>query len=117
MDTGSGAAETVAPITIQAVKDNLEYRDGQMALIVGGGINTVQQMKEAFDAGADIAVVGSILITNPERLIENESFMFFLFNYWTALKDSDYSCLILHFGSYLIDLKFDVLKHHGDSVT
>jgi heptaprenylglyceryl phosphate synthase len=39
-------------------------------LIVGGGINTAQKALNAFQAGADLVVIGNALEKNPELLNE-----------------------------------------------
>jgi heptaprenylglyceryl phosphate synthase len=39
-------------------------------LIVGGGIKTTQQLTAAFDAGADIVVVGNAIESEPSRISE-----------------------------------------------
>jgi phosphoglycerol geranylgeranyltransferase len=56
LEAGSGADGRVSPDMITAVRK--EY-DG--ILLVGGGIKSPTQAKEASDAGADIIVLGSIL--------------------------------------------------------
>jgi len=35
---------------------------------VGGGIKTEEQLKTAYDAGADLVVIGNIFETNPEKI-------------------------------------------------
>jgi heptaprenylglyceryl phosphate synthase len=39
-------------------------------LIVGGGIRTPEQMKDAFYGGADIVVVGNVFEENPKLIAE-----------------------------------------------
>ena len=63
LEAGSGAAIPVAPETIAAVR-----RQTRVPLIVGGGICTVQQMQDAFRAGADIVVIGNHFEQHPEQL-------------------------------------------------
>ena len=63
LEAGSGAAIPVAPETIAAVR-----RQIRVPLIVGGGIGTVQQMQDAFRAGADIVVIGNHFEQHPEQL-------------------------------------------------
>jgi len=60
LDAGSGAKTPVLPEMIAAVKAQIT-----LPLIVGGGLRTVQNISAAFEAGADIAVVGNILEENP----------------------------------------------------
>ncbi|MFC2114358.1 geranylgeranylglyceryl/heptaprenylglyceryl phosphate synthase [Bacteroidota bacterium] len=63
LDGGSGAQSTVSMEMIQLVKENIN-----IPLITGGGIKNPEQMKSAFDAGADIVVVGNVIETNPDLL-------------------------------------------------
>ena len=39
-------------------------------LIVGGGIKSHSEMRAAYEAGADMVVVGNALEDNPEKLAE-----------------------------------------------
>jgi putative glycerol-1-phosphate prenyltransferase len=41
-----------------------------LPLIVGGGIKSTAQLKEAFDAGADLVVVGNIFESEPHKISE-----------------------------------------------
>ena len=50
---------------ISAVKSELNT-----PLIVGGGIRTTAQLKNAFDAGADLVVVGNVFESETEKLEE-----------------------------------------------
>jgi phosphoglycerol geranylgeranyltransferase len=61
LDAGSGAQDAVRTETIAAVKKNIET-----PLIVGGGINTVEKAQAAWQAGADIIVIGNAIENNPE---------------------------------------------------
>jgi phosphoglycerol geranylgeranyltransferase len=54
LDAGSGAARPVAPAVIAAVRAAVP-----LPIIVGGGLRAPAQVREAFAAGADLAVVGS----------------------------------------------------------
>jgi len=63
LEAGSGAAKPVSLEMIAEVKRNIS-----VPLIVGGGIKTIQQINNTFDAGADIVVIGTILEENPELL-------------------------------------------------
>ena len=38
-------------------------------LQVGGGLRTIERIRELFDAGVDRAVIGSIAVTEPERVM------------------------------------------------
>ena len=63
LEAGSGAVTPVPTEMIEYVKAGLS-----LPLIVGGGIKTTKQLKEAFDAGADIVVVGNIFETSPSKI-------------------------------------------------
>jgi phosphoglycerol geranylgeranyltransferase len=65
LEAGSGALEPVPADMIECVKDGLS-----LPLIVGGGIKSAQQLKEAFDAGADMVVVGNIFESIPSKISE-----------------------------------------------
>ena len=55
LEAGSGAKFPVNKNVIQAVKKVIN-----VPLIVGGGINTEDQKQEAFEAGADMVVMGTV---------------------------------------------------------
>jgi putative glycerol-1-phosphate prenyltransferase len=63
LEAGSGANTPVAIDTIRQVK---QYID--IPLIVGGGIRDVQQMSQAFAAGADVVVIGNHFEQHPDQL-------------------------------------------------
>ena len=65
LDGGSGAASPVPPEMITKVK---EYTD--QLLIIGGGLNTEEKIANAFNAGADLVVVGNAIEENPEFLVQ-----------------------------------------------
>ena len=65
LEAGSGAKYPVPPEMIDYVRTGLS-----LPIIVGGGIKSTEQLTEAFDAGADIVVVGNIFETNPEKISE-----------------------------------------------
>lgn len=65
LEAGSGAKTPVSPEIIRAVRGAI-----QIPLIVGGGIRTPEQMQAAYDAGADIVVIGNHLEEHPEALWE-----------------------------------------------
>lgn len=60
LEAGSGANFPVPTEMINYVRKGLS-----LPLVVGGGIKTTDQLTAAFDAGADIVVVGNIFETNP----------------------------------------------------
>lgn len=64
LEAGSGAEISVSPQTIKLVKQQIN-----VPLIVGGGIKSKQQLQQAFDAGADIVVIGNALEKDSNLLI------------------------------------------------
>lgn len=67
LEGGSGADKPINKTLISEVKKHIT-----LPLIIGGGIRTANQVRDAYEAGADIVVVGNILEENPELL---ESFI------------------------------------------
>ena len=65
LEAGSGADSPVPAEMIAAVKKNIS-----IPLIVGGGIRTVEAMKNAYAQGADVVVIGNILEEKPELYSE-----------------------------------------------
>lgn len=65
LEAGSGAANPVNTTFIKAVKQAV-----QLPIIVGGGIKNAAKAASAFDAGADVVVVGNALEKNPALLNE-----------------------------------------------
>jgi len=63
LEAGSGANQAIAAPTIEFVKSHIS-----IPLIVGGGIRTDHQLFSAFEAGADLVVIGNILETEPDRI-------------------------------------------------
>jgi putative glycerol-1-phosphate prenyltransferase len=63
LDGGSGAKYEVPKEMIYAVKKNIS-----IPLIVGGGINTKEKLETAFNAGADIVVIGTAIEKNQDFL-------------------------------------------------
>lgn len=63
LEAGSGAKTCISPNIIRAVRAQLN-----VPLIVGGGIRTPQAMMQAFEAGADIVVIGNHFEQYPEEL-------------------------------------------------
>ncbi len=63
LEAGSGAHTPITTETIQAVRAQVT-----MPLIVGGGIKTVEHMQAAFQAGADIVVIGNHFEEHPEEI-------------------------------------------------
>ena len=65
LEAGSGADCPVPAEMIAAVKKNIS-----IPLIVGGGIRTVEALKNAYASGADVVVVGNVLEEKPELYTE-----------------------------------------------
>ncbi|MFC2104512.1 geranylgeranylglyceryl/heptaprenylglyceryl phosphate synthase [Bacteroidota bacterium] len=65
LEAGSGATNSINIKMIKGVKENIN-----IPLIVGGGIKTVDDVKNASLAGANIIVVGNALEKNPGMLSE-----------------------------------------------
>ena len=63
LEAGSGAVRPVSPDIIKAVREKVN-----VTLIVGGGIRTPEAMNRAFNAGADIVVIGNHFEDHPETL-------------------------------------------------
>jgi len=63
LEAGSGAKLPVPTDMIRHLKSHLS-----VPLIVGGGIKTETQLQAAFQAGADLVVIGNILETEPEMI-------------------------------------------------
>lgn len=63
LEAGSGAKTPVSSEIIHAVRKQL-----QVPLIVGGGICTPETMIRAFDAGADIVVIGNHFEQHPDEI-------------------------------------------------
>jgi phosphoglycerol geranylgeranyltransferase len=74
LDGGSGAKNPVSDKMISKVKKSVD-----VPIIVGGGINSIEKAKTAFEAGADIIVVGNKIEENPNfitdlgKLIKSEN--------------------------------------------
>ncbi|MEX2513489.1 MAG: geranylgeranylglyceryl/heptaprenylglyceryl phosphate synthase [Cyclobacteriaceae bacterium] len=63
LDAGSGANYPVPAEMISAVNEAIEG-----PLIVGGGINTATKAKNAWEAGADVVVIGNGAEKNPDLI-------------------------------------------------
>jgi putative glycerol-1-phosphate prenyltransferase len=63
MDAGSGASQPIHPAMIKAVKTSLT-----IPLMIGGGLNTPEKVKQACLAGADIIVIGNAIEKDPSLL-------------------------------------------------
>ena len=65
LEAGSGAKTPISAEIIHAVRAQLS-----VPLIVGGGITTPEAMLHAFEAGADIVVIGNHFEQNPDEIDE-----------------------------------------------
>ena len=65
LEAGSGAKQAVSTQMIETVKSGLD-----IPLLVGGGIKNTNQLKIAFEAGADLVVVGNIFEKNPALIAD-----------------------------------------------
>ncbi len=65
LEAGSGAKLPVPTSMIEAVKEKIT-----VPLIVGGGLRSTKEIKNAIDAGADIIVIGNTLEKEPELMLE-----------------------------------------------
>lgn len=65
LEAGSGAKHPVSARIIREVKKNIN-----IPLIVGGGIKNIDQMIEAYEAGADMLVVGNAIENSGHLLSE-----------------------------------------------
>jgi geranylgeranylglyceryl phosphate synthase family protein len=65
LEAGSGATPPVPPEMVTKVKASIE-----IPLIVGGGLRTEDDILRVLEAGADAVVVGNILETFPEKMVE-----------------------------------------------
>ncbi len=63
LEAGSGAEKPVSAKIIRAVRAKTS-----VTLIVGGGIRTPEAMKVAYDAGADVVVIGNHFETHPDEI-------------------------------------------------
>ena len=61
LEAGSGAQKAVPHDMILFVSENIS-----IPLIVGGGIRTLQEIQLAYEAGADLVVIGTAFEENPD---------------------------------------------------
>tara|TARA_R110001592_G_scaffold39084_1_gene128734 strand:- start:1435 stop:2157 length:723 start_codon:yes stop_codon:yes gene_type:complete len=59
LEAGSGATKVISKKIIKKVSDNLN-----IPLLIGGGIKSKQQVETAFNAGADLVVIGTAFEKN-----------------------------------------------------
>ena len=65
LDGGSGAT---SPVPLEMITKVKEYTD--QFLVIGGGLNTEEKIANAFNAGANLVVVGNAIEQNPEFLVQ-----------------------------------------------
>ena len=65
LEAGSGAKVPISSEIISAVRRNVS-----IPIIVGGGIRTPEAMNAAFEAGANIVVIGNHFEVHPEQLAD-----------------------------------------------
>jgi phosphoglycerol geranylgeranyltransferase len=65
LDAGSGAPKPVRIPMIRKVRENIS-----VPLIIGGGIKTARQARDAARAGADLVIVGNAIEKNPSLIGE-----------------------------------------------
>lgn len=65
LEAGSGANHPVPQNVIRTIRKTID-----IPLIVGGGIKTPEIMQCAFEAGADLVVVGNHIESHPEELTQ-----------------------------------------------
>ncbi|MBS0011395.1 MAG: geranylgeranylglyceryl/heptaprenylglyceryl phosphate synthase [Bacteroidales bacterium] len=65
LEGGSGASHPVPPLMIKAVRDAIS-----LPLIVGGGLRKAEDISKAYDAGADMIVLGNGIEDRPDLLFE-----------------------------------------------
>lgn len=70
LDAGSGAKYPVSADIIAAVNAVVD-----IPIIVGGGVRTIEDLKSAYRAGADIVVIGDAIEKEPDRLVEFSDFI------------------------------------------
>ncbi len=63
LEAGSGAPNPIPAEIISIVKQSVA-----LPLIVGGGIKTVEAMEAAFDAGADLVVIGNAFESDLDKI-------------------------------------------------
>lgn len=65
LEAGSGASRTVPADIISSVRKNIS-----IPVAVGGGIRTREQIREIYNAGAEILIIGNGCEKRPELLID-----------------------------------------------
>ena len=63
LEAGSGASAPITNRLVKHISENIE-----LPLIVGGGVTQKEQMIDAFEAGADIVVIGTLFEKAPHEI-------------------------------------------------
>lgn len=84
LEAGSGAKTPVSPDIIRAVREKTS-----VTLIVGGGIRTPEAMNAAYEAGADIVVIGNHFEQHPEELAKFCQKSEKIINHQSSITNSD----------------------------
>ncbi|HIP36619.1 MAG TPA: geranylgeranylglyceryl/heptaprenylglyceryl phosphate synthase [Crocinitomix sp.] len=71
MDAGSGAITPVPPKMIQAVASSTS-----LPLIIGGGLTSLEDINKAYNAGADVVVIGNKIETDINFLLDLKNINF-----------------------------------------
>ncbi len=70
MDAGSGAYKSIPTEMIAEVKQNIS-----IPLIIGGGIKSIEEVENAYSAGADIVVIGNKIEKDIDFLLDLKSYL------------------------------------------
>lgn len=65
LDAGSGAYNSISSKMIEEVRRNIK-----IPLIIGGGLKTIEQVKIAFESGADVVVIGNKIEDDVDFLLD-----------------------------------------------
>ncbi|MEZ4922651.1 MAG: geranylgeranylglyceryl/heptaprenylglyceryl phosphate synthase [Crocinitomicaceae bacterium] len=65
MDAGSGAINPVPVKMIKAVRSNI-----QLPIIIGGGIRSIEELDHAYEAGANLVVIGNKIEEDSDFLLD-----------------------------------------------
>jgi putative glycerol-1-phosphate prenyltransferase len=65
IEAGSGAIKPVPVAVIKSVRENIS-----IPIAVGGGLRSIEEINEAYSAGADMIILGNGCEQNPQLLID-----------------------------------------------
>lgn len=63
LEGGSGASRCISTHTITVIRQSID-----IPLLVGGGIRNVEKLRDNYEAGADVQVIGTAFEKNPELI-------------------------------------------------